>query len=246
MDKKSLIALVGSFVLAFQVHAQDVNFTEVPSDASLITYNDAANCNEAQAIVNAAQGAANERIRDVNDTVRRIGTETRNRRACIENLMRLLTFAIPTFPSLTAIVNRLVQAFIQNLIGRACAAATGAINGAISQVNNQISGAQDAVNNITQPLNNITKQAAGISASVLPDPSRIVREEISGRMPSQLPAGTSQAPAPIQPIVVNPSMTPGTASGAQGGAGASAPQGQQEAQAKGGWSRVSCLIFGGC
>jgi hypothetical protein len=243
MDKK-LIALVGSLVLAFQVHAQE--YTEVPSDASLITYNDAANCSEAQGIVIAAQGAANERIRDVNDTVRRIGTETRNRRACIENLMRLLTFSIPTFPSLTAIVNRLVQAFIQNLIGRACAAATSAINGAISQVNGQISGAQGAVNNITEPLINITKQAAGISAAVLPDPSRIVREEISTRMPSQAPVAPGQIPAPVQPIVVTPSMTPGSLAGTQGGAGNQPAQGQQDGQAKGGWSRVSCLIFGGC
>ncbi|MBX9848497.1 MAG: hypothetical protein K2X64_04325, partial [Rhodocyclaceae bacterium] len=101
-------------------------------------------------------------IRDVNETVKRIGTETRTRRACIENLMKLLTFSIPTFPSLTAIVAQLVNAFIQNLIGKACAAATGAINGAIGQVNDKIRDVQNGVDTVTKPITSVTNQSTQV------------------------------------------------------------------------------------
>lgn len=166
MKLKALTALVVSLSMVFAplAHAQSgVEFPETSSDAGLITYNDAANCSEAQSIVVAAQNAANERIRDVNETVKRIGTETRTRRACIENLMKLLTFAIPTFPSLTAIVAQLVNAFIQNLIGKACAAATGAINGAISQVNDKIRDVQTGIDTVTKPITTIPNQVPQIA-----------------------------------------------------------------------------------
>lgn len=236
MNKRALTVLVISLSLVTVpvARAQDT-FVEVPPDASSITYNDAANCSDAQGIVNAAQNAANDRILDVNRVVKDISTETRNRRACIENLMKLLTFAIPTFPSLTAIINQLVQAFIQNLIGKACAAATSAINGAISQVNNQINNVQGSVNQITNPLTNIGKQAAAIPSTVLPDPSRIVREEISASMPQIAP------PPVMAPSIKLAPVNPGQAAPSSG-ATSQAPA-KQEAS---GWKAVSCKIFGGC
>lgn len=198
MKMKALTALVVSISLAFSPGAfaqVGSEFAEVSSDAGLVTYNDAANCSEAQSIVSAAQNAANERIRDVNETVKRIGTETRTRRACIENLMKLLTFAIPTFPSLTAIITQLVNAFIQNLIGKACAAATNAINGAISDVNDKIRDAQDGVNGVvnvvTKPVTNITKQAATVGQSGIPSSVQQVRREIATNTPPAEPAKSS-------------------------------------------------------
>ena len=166
MNMRALTALVISLSLAASplAYAQDANYVEVPAYASSITYNDAANCSDAQAIVTAAQGAANDRISDVNNVVSNVGRETRNRRACIENLMSLLTFAIPTFPSLTAIVTQLIQAFIRNLIGKACAAATGAINGAIGQVNSQIRGVQNTASGLTAPLQQYVTQSQSISS----------------------------------------------------------------------------------
>ena len=228
MNKRALTVLVVSLSMAFSpmaVHAQNENFTETASDASLVTYNDAANCSDAQSIVTAAQSAANERIRDVNGVVSKIGAETRTRRACIENLMKMLTLSIPSFPSLTSIVNQLVTAFIQNLIGKACSAATGAINGAISQVNTQINAAQNGVTNITSPLTAFNRQAASIANDVLPNPAQIVREEISGAVVGPGPVGTF-GPGPVNP-----------------NAGAVAPAAEAKAT---GWKSVSCLIFGGC
>lgn len=196
MNKKALSVLVISLsmISAPLAHAQaNANtYVEVPFDASSIVYNDAANCSDAQSIVTAAQNAANERITDVNKVVKDIGTETRNRRACIENLMKLLTFAIPTFPSLTAIITQLVQAFIQNLIGKACAAATNAINGAISQVNSQISNVNNAVSGVTKPITDLQNQAnSGMNGGMkaFPDPASIVRQEIARPVQS--------APAPV-------------------------------------------------
>lgn len=203
MNKKALTVLVISLsmICAPLAHAQTSTntYVEVPADASSITYNDAANCADAQSIVTSAQNAANERISDVNKVVKDIGTETRNRRACIENLMKLLTFAIPTFPSLTAIITQLVQAFIQNLIGKACAAATSAINGAISQVNGQINNVNGVINGVTQPITNLQNQANSSmngSMKVFPDPASVVRQEIARPAQSApVPAVTKSAPA---------------------------------------------------
>ncbi len=221
MNLRALTVLVISLSLAASplAHAQEANYVEVPADASSITYNDAANCSDAQGIVTAAQIAANERINDVNTVVSNVGKETRNRRACIENLMRLLTFAIPTFPSLTAIITQLIQAFIQNLIGRACAAATSAINGAIGQVNDQIHNVQGAIDGVTAPLQPYIAKGNAVSAG-----------QSLAQYPAAAAINTVREQITSVPSVVAQPVVP-------------APQPAKEAS---GWKSVSCAIFGGC
>lgn len=222
-------------------------------DAYVTVPNGTLPCEGGVAVMQRAAAAANAKIAAVNEQADKVGREISAKRTCLENINALISFGIPTFPSLSAIVAKFAAAIINALINKACAVVVGAINGAVNTINKEIQGVKDQV---MSPINDIRNQANGVGvptsgggnqyvtpgevSSVIGGGSGSSSSSSAAKIGTGSSASTAARSAQVQQGAAPSSATarPAPATAPNPAAPASAPTPA--------WKAVSCKIFGGC
>lgn len=263
----ALSVVIGGHSLA-QVSV-DGNGNDLLADSSLYVSAPSFNCGaDAQALADAAAAAANRAIAGVNNQVQRIGDEARTKRACLENINRLISLSMPNFGSLSGIIGKVMAGIINAIINKACAAAVGAINTAVNTVNNEIQGAKNQVMAPINGVRNAYSQATnGGGGTQWVDPATATNAAtsvlgsnvVTPADPAAAPAGSVGPAAPTASAYRAPSANsappgakaaPAAPASRAAAPAPAAPAPTQAAPAAPvepkGWSSLSCKIFGGC
>ena len=182
-------------------------------------------CDGGAAMAQGAVAATNGLIATVNREAGKVGSEMRAKRMCLENINALISLSIPSFPSLSAIIGKIVAGIINAMINKACAAVVGAINGAVNAVNSAIQGAKDEV---MRPLNDMRGQLASQAPSSGGQTQWVTPAAVTPTLPSVSGTGVASFSSArnVAPPAAIPAPTP--------------------APAPTGWKGISCKIFGGC